>query len=153
MASDLVLRSPGPADADEIACVMRAALDAFDWMPRLHTPEEDRAFISGHVLPHQRVTVAAAGEGIVGFIAVHGEWVEQLYLKPGWTGRGIGNRLLGSATVGIPTVRLYCFQANGGARRFYERRGFKAEAFGDGSENEEGLPDILYVRRSPSQQA
>jgi hypothetical protein len=31
--------------------------------------------------------------------------------------------------------------------RFYERHGFRAEAFGDDSTNEEGLPDILYVRR------
>jgi hypothetical protein len=47
-------------------------------------------------------------------------------------------------------VKLFCFQANKGARRFYERHGFVAEAFGEGSANEEGLPDILYVRRAIS---
>lgn len=30
---------------------------------------------------------------------------------------------------------------------FYERHDLVADAFGDGSANEEGLPDILYVRR------
>ncbi|TIS85587.1 MAG: GNAT family N-acetyltransferase, partial [Mesorhizobium sp.] len=83
----------------------------------------------------------------VGFIAVIGDWVEQLYLDPASTGQGIGSRLLMDATAALPQVKLHCFQANTGARRFYERHGFQAKAFGDGTTNEEGLPDILYVRR------
>jgi hypothetical protein len=43
-------------------------------------------------------------------------------------------------------LRLYTFQCNQGARRFYERHGFIAVAFGDGSSNEEGEPDIRYER-------
>jgi GNAT superfamily N-acetyltransferase len=116
-------------------------------MPTVHTPEEDLAFIGEHVLPRQRVTVAEADGGIVGFIAVSGEWVEQLYLHPSWTGGDIGSRLLGHATAGMATVKLHCFQANEGARRFYERHGFQAEAFSDGASTDEGLPDITYVRR------
>jgi GNAT superfamily N-acetyltransferase len=73
--------------------------------------------------------------------------VEQLYLDPAWTGQGIGSRLLVQATAALRIVKLHCFQANTGARRFYERHGFRAESFGDGTTNEEGLPDILYVRR------
>jgi GNAT superfamily N-acetyltransferase len=117
-------------------------------MPVLHTPDEDLAFICDAVLPRQQVTVAEAGRGIVGFIAVEDDWIEQLYLDPAWTGKGIGGRLLVQATVGMPVVQLRCFQANHGARRFYERCGFAAAAFGDGSGNEEGLPDILYMRRN-----
>ncbi len=113
----------------------------------LHTPDEDLAFIGATVLPHQRVTVAEAGGAIVGFIATRGEWVEQLYLDPKWSGRGIGTRLLDYATESMAAVMLHCFQANLGARRFYERHGFMAEAFGDGSGNEEGLPDIRYAKR------
>jgi ribosomal protein S18 acetylase RimI-like enzyme len=145
----VVLRRAEPADADDIAKVMRAALAAHPWMPALHTPEEDRAFIENQVLPHQEVTVAEA-EGIVGFIAVHDGWVDQLYLKPGWTGQGIGSRLLAQATAGMATVKLYCFQQNPGARRFYERQGFRAAAFSSGGNNEEGLPDILYIRQAGS---
>ncbi|MBZ9867930.1 GNAT family N-acetyltransferase [Mesorhizobium sp. CA15] len=92
------------------------------------------------------MTAAETAECIVGFIAAQDEWVEQLYLDPAWTGQGIGSRLLAQATAGMSLVKLHCFQANTGARRFYERHGFRAEAFGDGSTNEEGLPDILYVR-------
>jgi GNAT superfamily N-acetyltransferase len=136
-----------PADAGGIARIMRTALASFDWMPVLHTPDEDLAFIGNQVLPNQIVTVAEAGEDIAGFIAVKGEWVEQLYLDPAFTGGGIGSRLLMRAVETMPVARLYCFQANSGARRFYERHGFQAEVFGDGSGNEESLPDILYVRR------
>ncbi|WP_224588837.1 GNAT family N-acetyltransferase [Mesorhizobium sp. CA14] len=124
---------------------MRASLNAFDWMPLLHTPEEDLFFIRDIVLPEQQVTVVATDGRIVGFIAVNEAWVDQFYLDPAWTGQGIGTRLL--ATDGMPLVKLHCFQVNTGARRFYERHGFRAEAFGDGSVNEEGLPDIRYVLR------
>jgi GNAT superfamily N-acetyltransferase len=144
---EILMRPAVGSDAVAIATMMRASLDAFDWMPVLHTPEEDLFFIRDILLPSQQVTVAETNGRIVGFIAVSGEWIEQLYLDPAWTGQGVGSRLLAEATVGRRTVKLRCFQANTGARRFYERRGFRAEAFGDGSANEEGLPDILYVLR------
>ncbi|TIO06565.1 GNAT family N-acetyltransferase [Mesorhizobium sp.] len=143
----VVLRPAMSSDAGVIANIMRAALASFDWMPVMHTPPEDLAFISGVVLQQQHVTVAEAGGNIAGFIAVSGEWVEQLYLDPAWTGRGIGSRLLTEATVGLPVVKLYCFQSNTGARRFYERHGFRVGALRSGTNNEEGLPDIFYVRR------
>ncbi|MBZ9908976.1 GNAT family N-acetyltransferase [Mesorhizobium sp. B2-5-9] len=148
--TDNIKVAPRPAigsDAASIAKVMRAALASFDWMPVLHTPEQDLSFIRDIVLPNQQVTIAEADNDIIGFISVKGEWIEQLYLDPAWTGQGIGSRLVEEAAAILPVVKLYCFQANSGARRFYERHGFRAEAFGDGSTNEEGLPDILYVRR------
>ncbi|MDX8527291.1 GNAT family N-acetyltransferase [Mesorhizobium sp. MSK_1335] len=143
----ITLHPATASDAAVIAKLMRASLHAFDWMPLLHTPEEDLFFIRDILLPGQQVTVAEAGGRILGFIAVDGDWVEQLYLDPAWTGQRIGGRLLAEATVGMPRVKLHCFQANTAARRFYERHGFRAGAFGDGSTNEEGLPDILYVLR------
>lgn len=145
--SKILLRAAVLEDAADIARILRAALSSFAWMPTLHTPQEDLAFAAGTLLPEHAVTVAEAGGILAGFIAVQDDRVEQLYLDPRRTGLGIGSRLLTVATVQMPVVRLHCFQANLGARRFYERHGFVAEAFGDGSSNEEGLPDILYVRR------
>ena len=46
-------------------------------------------------------------------------------------------------TLELP-IRLYTFQANVGARRFYERHGFVAIEFTDGHANEERCPDVLY---------
>ncbi|TPI66486.1 GNAT family N-acetyltransferase [Mesorhizobium sp. B3-1-3] len=145
--TEITLRPAIGSDAATIARMMRASLNAFEWMPVLHTPAEDLFFIRDILLPNQQVTVAETNGRIVGFIAVSGEWVEQLYLDLIWTGQGIGSRLLAEATAGMPVIKLHCFQANTGARRFYERHGFRAEGFGDGSANEEGLPDILYALR------
>ena len=143
--SEPLLRAARATDAGGIARVLRAATSSFDWMPVLHTPADDLAFVEV-LLSRRSVTVAEVDHAIVGFVAVGGEWVDQLYLDPTWTGQGIGSRLLAQATDALPLVRLYCFQANLGARRFYERHGFRIEAFGDGSKNEEGLPDILSLR-------
>jgi GNAT superfamily N-acetyltransferase len=39
---------------------------------------------------------------------------------------------------------LWTFQANAGARRFYERNGFAPVEFTDGAANEEHEPDVRY---------
>ena len=58
------------------------------------------------------------------------------------TGQGIGSRLLERAKAERPDgLDLWTFQANTGARRFYERHGFVEVARTDG-DNEEGEPDI-----------
>ncbi|MYU47846.1 GNAT family N-acetyltransferase, partial [Streptomyces sp. SID7803] len=46
-------------------------------------------------------------------------------------------------------LALYAFQRNAAARAFYERHGFIAVAFDDGSRNEEKEPDVRY-RWSPA---
>ena len=71
-------------------------------------------------------------------------------MKPGWTGKGIGSRLLevvcAEAARVTPVLRLYTFARNTGARRFYERHGFVVTAESDGSGNEEREPDVRYER-------
>ena len=72
-------------------------------------------------------------------------WIDQLYVAPGSTGRGVGSELVAHAKrVAGPPIQLYTFQDNLDSRRFYERHGFTPIAFGDGSLNEEHCPDILY---------
>jgi ribosomal protein S18 acetylase RimI-like enzyme len=39
---------------------------------------------------------------------------------------------------------LFVFQANAGARRFYEAHGFTLLRLSDGQDNEECCPDALY---------
>jgi GNAT superfamily N-acetyltransferase len=71
-----------------------------------------------------------------------------LYLHPSVVNQGLGAALLQTALHELPPpIRLYTFQANVAACRFYERHGFQAIAFGDGSGNEEQVPDVLYERR------
>lgn len=72
-------------------------------------------------------------------------WIDQIYLAPEAVGHGVGSKLIEIAKqkLGSP-IRLRTFQDNLRARKFYERHGFVAIKYGDGSANEENCPDILY---------
>ena len=83
---------------------------------------------------------------LVGILVLEGRWVDQLYVEPGLTGRGIGGRLLDVAKRERPDgLRLWTFASNVRAQRFYERHGFTEAERTDGRGNEERAPDILYV--------
>jgi GNAT superfamily N-acetyltransferase len=141
-----LIRPAEARDAAAIAAVHRTSMrKALPYLPDLHTEDEDRAWVANVVLPHQEVWVAEAGGRVVGVAALDGDMLAQLYILPGEQGRGIGSALLAKAMARRPNgVRLYAFQRNTRARDFYERHGFVAVEFGDGSGNEEGEPDVLY---------
>jgi GNAT superfamily N-acetyltransferase len=146
----VTLRSATPADAAAIADVYLASRKAFvAFAPRAHTDAEVREWVAVTLVPAGGTTVAVDDNAVVGMMALSRDagvgWIDQLYLLPGATGRGIGARLLAQAKteLGAP-IRLYTFQANDGARRFYEQHWFAPIAFGDGQDNEERCPDVLY---------
>jgi ribosomal protein S18 acetylase RimI-like enzyme len=150
---EAVLRPASVAEAEQVAAVYLASRAAFlPFAPVVHSEAEVRDWVARVLIPGGEVTVAI-GRGsigpIVGMMAVsrqHGiGWIDQLYLLPSAVGHGLGTRLVEHAkkSLGSP-VRLFTFQENGGARRFYERHGFRALELGDGSNNEEHCPDILY---------
>lgn len=118
-------------------------------VPLAHSDEAVREWIRRHLIPSGRTTVATVNDQVVGFLAVsmdtEGGWIDQLYVSPTWVGCGIGTALLDLARRQLsPPIRLHTFQVNQRARSFYEGRGFRAIAFGDGSGNEEKCPDVLY---------
>jgi GNAT superfamily N-acetyltransferase len=82
----------------------------------------------------------------VGLLVLDGGELDQLYLDPDYTGRGIGSMLVRFAQERRPAgLALWTFQSNRGARRFYERHGFVAVEYTDGHGNEERAPDVRYV--------
>jgi GNAT superfamily N-acetyltransferase len=112
--------------------------------PPVHTDEEVRTWFQEVVLPQREVWVAEAEAAVIALLALDEDWIDQLYVAPGWTGKGVGSRLLGMAKQRRPAgLRLWTFRTNAGARRFYERNGFVATATTDG-DNEEGAPDVRY---------
>jgi GNAT superfamily N-acetyltransferase len=146
---EYVIRAAEARDAGDIAEVHTVAMrEAMPYLPHLHTDEETRGWVAEVVLPRQEVWVAEAGGRVVGVTSLEADMVQQLYILPGYQGIGIGSALLSLAKARRPDgLRLYAFQRNSRARAFYERRGFVAIAFGDGSGNEEGEPDVLYEWR------
>jgi GNAT superfamily N-acetyltransferase len=88
--------------------------------------------------------VADDGDGVVAVLVLKDEWIDQLYVEPGHTGRGIGGQLMAVAKRERPSaLRLWTFEANVRARRFYERHGFVSTGSTAG-DNEEGAPDVRY---------
>ena len=139
------LRRATAEDAPAVAVLFRRVrLTCLPYLPTLHTPEEDRAFF-GRVIGEERVWLAEDAS-LVGFAASTPSWLNHLYVDPGWHGAGAGDALL-DAVAPAGELRLWCFQRNARARRFYERRGFTLERLTDGLGNEEREPDVLYVRR------
>jgi ribosomal protein S18 acetylase RimI-like enzyme len=149
---NLLLRTAALADAPAIADVYLASRTTYlAYAPLAHSNADIRVWIETKLIPGKSVTVAEDGGEVVGFVATATDgpqlWLEQLYVRPDSVGLGLGRKLLEHALAGVTQpVRLYTFQANVGARRFYERYGFKAVQFTDGQSNEEKCPDVLYER-------
>jgi GNAT superfamily N-acetyltransferase len=149
----VVVRRATPADATAVADVFLRSIHATYDFPLAHSDDDVRAWIRDGLIPEQETWVAveeqpaaAAPGGVVALLALAPGWVEQLYVAPERQGEGIGRRLVDLAKERFPSgLSLYTFQVNARARRFYERNGFTAEWFGDGSANEERQPDVRYV--------
>lgn len=135
-------------DATPIADVWLESWRAtFDFEPA-HPDEDVRRWVREDLLVEAEDWVAtdpSHANRVIALLGLSDTMVEQLYVRPEWIGRGVGSQLLELAKRRRPDgLELYCFAANGRARRFYERNGFVPVAFGDGSGNEEGQPDVLY---------
>ena len=144
------LRPALAEDAEAVANVLISSRLAYmSFAPSAHSPEDVHAWVRSHLLPSCRTTVALVDGRIVGALATTQadgvSWIRQLYLLPGWLGKGIGSQLLRHAHAELPRpIHLYTFQANLRARRFYERHGYRAIELTDGRDNEEKCPDVLY---------
>jgi GNAT superfamily N-acetyltransferase len=141
------------ADAERLAEIHLAArLDAMPDIVIPHPPGDVVRYHRDEVIPAMETWVAAEAGVVRGYLAMSPGWVHHLYLDPADTGRGIGAQLLELAKERQPDgFELWVFQANDGARRFYERHGLRAVRFTDGRGNEERAPDLLERwRPSPS---
>jgi ribosomal protein S18 acetylase RimI-like enzyme len=145
-AEQLSVEKASTGDADEIATLYLASrADALPYLSRVHTDNEVHTWIRNVVLTQGETWVARLTGSIVGFMALVGNDVDQLYVLPGYYRRGVGRKLLDLAKARSPSrLLLYTFQRNGRARAFYESQGFRIIDMTDGLRNEEKEPDIRY---------
>ena len=137
------LRRATAADVPAMAALFRRVASATRPLrPDLHTPDEDRVHLLG-LVETKRVWLAEESGTLAGFIAYGSGLVDHLYVELGRQARGIGGALLAQAKLDDHSLQLWVFQENVGARRFYERRGFRLVRETDGSGNEEKEPDAL----------
>jgi len=136
------------ADARAAAEVLiRSRRAAFPAVPAgVHTDDEVREWFATVVVPGREVWVAEAddadGGEPVAVLVLQDGWVDQLYVLAEWTGRGVGSRLVALAKARHDALDLWAFQSNVDAIRFYEGHGFVEVERTDGSDNEEGEPDV-----------
>lgn len=142
--SGVTIRVAEPLDAGAVGAILGQGVRDHRWMPLLHSEAENIAF-AGRMIDHGWVWVALDGAAVRGFLAREGSYVHALYVARGARGRGVGTRLIAAAQAECARLELYTFVANTGARRFYARHGFVEVERSDGSRNDEGLPDILFV--------
>jgi putative acetyltransferase len=140
-----VIRGGVAGDGAAIAALFRRSFNTLTFLPTLHTPDEDREFFL-RVLDEQEVWVWDSGGRLLGFAALGDDMLNHLYVEPDAHGLGIGTALLAHVKERRPEgFRLWTFERNEGARRFYERLGFRVVERTDGSGNEEREPDVLYA--------
>lgn len=134
--------------ASAAAAIHRRAVATIPGYPvDLHSADEFVAFYRTTVLADCAVWGAFEDGLLQGHIAFRSGWIDHLYVYPHAHGRHIGSGLLDLAKARQSELRLRTFQANAGARRFYERHGFGIESMTDGDANEEKMPDICYIWR------
>jgi len=139
------LRPARSTDAGKLGAILTEAVAANPWKPRLHTGAEDIAHMAG-MIERGWVTVAEHLDKplILGFLAREKDFIHAVFISPQARGEGVGRALMDAAKAQSERLSLWTFQANTGSQRFYQREGFVEASRGDGSNNEEGLPDIEY---------
>ncbi|NJS40603.1 MAG: GNAT family N-acetyltransferase [Rhodobacteraceae bacterium] len=142
----LTIADAGLADVGALARIMGEWVQETEWMPVLHSLEDDTAFLTALLETHI-VRVARTQDGLQGFLARQAGYVTALHVRRGARGRGIGKTFLDEVKATEAEITLWTFQANDRAIAFYLREGFQAVERTDGRGNDEGLPDLLLSWR------
>ncbi len=140
-----MIRPAQPTDAGAVGAILSEFIDCTDWMPRLYSRAQELGF-AGMMIERGWVSVFVMQDRTVaGFLARDGSFIHALYVLRRWQGQGIGRALLEHAKAQAASLVLQTFQANTAARQFYASQGFRVDGQGDGSQNDEGLPDLRLI--------
>lgn len=144
---DSLIRTYKSDDFEALTLLWRRAREqAFPEFQRTkgHTFEEDRAYFRDVILVNNDVWVAEVNAKPAAFMAIAGDFIDQLYVDPAYQRRGLGKALLDHAkSTSTGHLWLYTLQVNANGRAFYERNGFRAVKLGV-SPPPESEPDVEY---------
>ena len=152
MSGTFLIREYHDQDFDAVTILWRVAREKL--LPEGQTDTghnfyEDQDYFQNQILKKNCVWVVEMDHRLVAFMAMENEFIDQLYVHPGYQRRGIGKALLDFARNRSPEhLWLYTLQSNVNARAFYEKYGFSAEKFGY-SPPPEAEPDLEYHWRRP----
>ena len=132
------------SDAAEISQTLEDWAEATSWLPTVDSAGE-RADYGLWLLEHTQVTILRYNSQFVGFLALEGNIVQSLYIKAAFQRLGFGQAAINYAQEQYNELKLWVFQANTDAQKFYQKLGFEALDTTDGQDNDYGLPDIFYL--------
>ena len=147
MLNQFFIREYGRDDFDAVTILWRISREKS--LPEFqrekgHFFYEDRDYFRDRILKNNQVWVVESDQQPVAFMAMNKDFIDQLYIDPGFQRRGLGKTLLNFARERSPDhLWLYTLQINVNARAFYEKNGFVAEKFGM-SPPPENEPDVEY---------
>ena len=130
-------------DAAEISQILEDWAASNYEIPLVHNVEE-RADYGRWLLEHTSVTMIHNSCGVVGFLALEKHIIQGLYIKKDFQGFGFGQAAIKFAQKQFEELRLWVFQSNIGAQKFYQRLGFQIVEKSDGEDNDYRLPDVFY---------
>ena len=130
-------------DAIEISQILEDWAASNCEIPLVHNVEE-RADYGRWLLEHTSVTMIHNSSGVVGFLALEKHIIQALYIKKDFQGFGFGQAAIKFAQKQFKELRLWVFQSNIGAQKFYQRLGFQIVEKSDGEDNDYRLPDVFY---------
>jgi putative acetyltransferase len=123
-AHDGVIRPYADHDLDQLVDIWyRASLLAHPFLSDAFL-ETERPAIANKWLPMSETIVYEVDDAVVGFLSLVGNEVGGLFIAPEHQRNGIGRALMDAARDSRPFLELSVFEANTGARRFYEDYGF-----------------------------
>jgi ribosomal protein S18 acetylase RimI-like enzyme len=142
---DMVIVEYSSEYGPELVKMWRASFERAVGVSDPHPLSEQLQYLEEKVVLENRVLVVLEETtlAVVGFMASTPERISQLYVHVDYQGQGVGSMLVGIAKQhSHGRLRLFTFEANKNAQRFYERHGFKVKA--RGYEKEWQLADIEY---------
>jgi GNAT superfamily N-acetyltransferase len=142
----VILRAVESSDVAAIAEVYLSALSGMTYLPRLYSDVEARDFITDVLIPNHEVWVAEESGRVIGFAGFADGFLRHLWVRPADQNQGVGTALLKLAMARCSGgLQLWVFQKNAGARRLYERNGFRLAELTNGDGNRVHEPDARYV--------
>src|ERR1700761_5926144 len=108
------IRTASPAEAGFLAALwLRSRRASTSIPPTVHPDDEVHKWFEEVVLPSGEVWVATGNDKVVGLMVLDQDWIDQLYVDPTETGKGIGGALIEHAMRLRPTgLKLWTFQSN-----------------------------------------
>jgi tartrate dehydrogenase len=147
-SSRVLIRRYRPDDFDPVTDLWRqvpsSRLPGLPGAQGLHRRRGPRVLSASVVVVKREVWVTEDAGRPVAFMAMPGDFIDQLYVAPEHQRRGLGQALLAHARTRSPSgLRLFTFQFNANGRAFYEKNGFVVARLGV-SPAPESEPDLEY---------